>query len=104
MDRQYSLSTRLTWPVFCSVSTALLTCREIKGFILLKTSNFVIKKPTLLYKYEIDNMAKNYQYSAQTFVYQVIFETLRGFEKFDTGSLIFSNIFRNNRHTNDHFL
>ena len=29
---------------------------------------------------------------------------LRGFEKFDTGSLIFSNIFRNNRHTNDHFL
>ena len=62
MDRQYSLSTRLTWPVFCSVSTALLTCREIKGFILLKTSNFFLKKPTLLYKYEIDNMAKNYQY------------------------------------------
>ena len=77
MDRQYSLSTRLTWPVFCSVSTALLTCREIKGFILLKTSNFFLKKPTLLYKYEIDNMAKNYQYSAQTFVYQVIFERLR---------------------------
>lgn len=84
MDRfaQYSLSTRLTWPVFCSVSTADLSRNERFYFtenlqIFSKNANILWQNDYVFYKYEINNMAKNYQYSAQTFVYQVIFVRLR---------------------------